>query len=215
MRRLIHFVHSSADGHIEGPDGEFDWPTMGPDLSAYSIALTESAEVFLYGRVVWEMMAGYWPTAESVSDHPHDLAFAPLWRATPKAVLSRTLTEPGHGARVLGADRPERLAEQVAALKAEGDGTVLLFGGSGAAAALTGLGLIDEYLVVVHPVLLGGGKPVFAPGVDRTGLRLAETRAFDGGAVLLHYAVGAASNSTDGTDGTDSPHGTNGTNGTV
>ncbi|MFC5288738.1 dihydrofolate reductase family protein [Actinokineospora guangxiensis] len=185
MRRLIHFVHSSADGFIEGPNGEFDWPVMEQDLSDYSIDLTGRAEVFLYGRVVWEMMAGYWPEVESLSEHPHDLAFAPIWRSTPKAVLSRTLVEAGHGARVVAGD----LTDQVTELKAGGDGAVLLFGGSSAAGALSALGLIDEYRVVVHPVLLGGGKPVFAPGARRAGLRLVETRAFDGGSVLLHYTA--------------------------
>ncbi|MFC7614084.1 dihydrofolate reductase family protein [Actinokineospora soli] len=127
MRKLIHFVHSSADGFIEGRQGEFDWPTMHADLSAYSQALTSDAAAFVYGRVVWEMMASYWPHAESVSDDPHDLAFAPVWRSTPKVVLSRTLAEVGWGARVVGS------VEGVAELKAEGDGTLVLMGGSAAA----------------------------------------------------------------------------------
>ncbi|UVS78148.1 dihydrofolate reductase family protein [Actinokineospora sp. UTMC 2448] len=182
MRKVIHFVHSSVDGYIEGPEGEFDWPAMGPELSAYSLALSERAGTLLYGRVVWGWMAGYWPTAESVSDDPHDLAFAPIWRATPKAVLSRTLTSAEHGARVV---RAEDLAE----LKAGDGGDLLLMGGTEAAAALTDLGLVDEYQVVVHPVVLGGGRPVFAPGKSRIPLRLAETRAFDGRSVLLRYTV--------------------------
>ncbi|MGW5053838.1 dihydrofolate reductase family protein [Actinokineospora sp. NPDC004072] len=180
MRKLIHFVHSSADGCIDGPRGEFDWPEMGPELSAYSLALCERAGTFLYGRVVWEMMAGYWPQAESLSDDPHDLAFAPLWRAADKAVISRSLTTP-HAAVV----RPE----EVAALKAGDGGDILLMGGSAAAAALTDLGLVDEYHVVVHPVVLGGGKPLFRPGAARLPLRLVETRPFDGRSVLLRYAV--------------------------
>lgn len=68
MRKIIHFVHTSLDGYIEGPGGEFDWPVMGPDLSAYSFSQRERADTFLYGRPVWEMMAGYWPNAESISD---------------------------------------------------------------------------------------------------------------------------------------------------
>ncbi|SCL36842.1 Dihydrofolate reductase [Micromonospora rhizosphaerae] len=183
MRKLVYWVHQSVDGFIEGPNGEFDWPAMGPELSAYSFELTGRADAFLYGRRVWELMSWYWPRAESRSQDPHDLAFAPIWRRTPKIVISRTLESAEFDARVIGRD----LATEVAALKAQPGGELLLTGGSGAAAALTELGLIDEYQVVVHPVVLGGGKPVF-PAKDRLDLRLAETRGFDGRSVLLRYA---------------------------
>ncbi|GIG56242.1 deaminase [Longispora fulva] len=183
MRTLKYFVHSSVDGHIEGPNGEFDWPELGPELSAYSFVLGDSVDTFLYGRKVWEMMAGFWPHAESMSDDPHDLRFAPIWRRTPKIVFSRTLASAEHAARVIGGD----LAEQVGALKAEPGGDLLLTGGSELAGALTALGLIDEYHVVVHPVLLGGGKPLFVEQKDRTALELVESRPLDGRTVLLRY----------------------------
>ncbi|MFR9778314.1 dihydrofolate reductase family protein [Micromonospora sp. MS34] len=184
MGRIIYWVHQSVDGFIEGPNGEFDWPAMGEELSAYSLGLTGRAGAFAYGRRVWEMMSWYWPRAESISDHPHDLAFAPIWRRTPKIVVSRTLTGADHDARVVGRGD---LAKELAAVRERVDGDLLLTGGTGAAAALTGLGLIDEYQVVVHPLLLGGGKPVL-PDVERLDLRLAETRSFDGRSVLLRYA---------------------------
>ncbi|MFD0899582.1 dihydrofolate reductase family protein [Actinomadura sediminis] len=184
MRQIIHFVHVSLDGYIEGPNGEFDWPAMGPELSAYSFDLMERADTFLYGRPVWEMMAGYWPNVESISDDPHDLKFAPVWRRTPKVVFSRTLREPGHGARVVNGANP---AEQVAALKAEPGKDLLLMGGASLAAELTAHGLIDEYQVVVHPVVLGGGKALFPEPERRLDLRLVESRTFDARTVLLHH----------------------------
>lgn len=182
MRNVIYWVHQSLDGFIEGPNGEFDWPVMGPELSAYSLGLTDRAGAFLYGRKVWEMMSWYWPRAESISGDPHDLAFAPIWRRTPKLVLSRTLETADHDARVIG----RSLAEEVTALKRQPGGDLLLTGGSGAAAALTDHGLIDEYQVIVHPVVLGGGTPVF-PAKDRLTLRLVESRSFDSASVLLRY----------------------------
>ncbi|MEH0971993.1 dihydrofolate reductase family protein [Micromonospora sp. CPCC 205546] len=183
MREIIYGVHQSLDGFIEGPNGEFDWPQMGDELSAYSLAQCDRVGGFLYGRRVWELMAGYWPQVESISDHPHDLAFAPIWRRTPKVVLSRTLTAAEHGAQVVGgAD----LGKEVTALKEQPGGDLLLLGGAGAAGALTGLGLIDEYQIFVHPVVLGGGKPVFA-ATERINLRLVESRGFDGRSVLLRY----------------------------
>ncbi|MEU3456797.1 dihydrofolate reductase family protein [Micromonospora sp. NPDC006766] len=182
MRKLVYWVHQSVDGFIEGPNGEFDWPAMGLELSAYSFELCDRADTFLYGRKVWEFMSSYWPRVEENSQDPHDLRFAPVWRRTPKIVISRTLKSAEYGARVIGRD----LATEMAELKAQPGKELLLTGGSGAAAALTDLGLVDEYQVVVHPVVLGGGRPVF-PGKDRLALRLAETRAFDGRSVLLRY----------------------------
>lgn len=184
MGKLVHYVHQSADGFIEGPNGEFDWPVMHADLSDDSHALTTGAAAFLYGRVVWDMMSSYWPAAETISDDPHDLRFAPIWRRTPKVVFSDTLTEADWNTRVIGS---ADLAVQVTALKAETEGDLILMGGSLLPSRLTELGLIDEYRIVVHPVVLGGGKPVFRPGTERRGLRLAESRSFDGGPVLLRY----------------------------
>lgn len=183
MGKVIYWVHQSVDGFIEGPNGEFDWPAMDEELSAYSIGLTERAGAFLYGRRVWEMMASYWPRAGSVSDHPHNRAFAPIWRRTPKVVLSRTLAEADHGALVVGGGD---LATELAGVRDRFDGDLLLTGGTGAATALAALGLVDDYRVVVHPVLLGGGKQVL-PDLARQDLRLVETRPFDGRSVLLRY----------------------------
>jgi dihydrofolate reductase len=180
MRKIIYWVHTSVDGFIAGPNGEFDWPAMTPELSDYSEELTERVDTFLYGRVVWELMAGYWPTAEQISDHPHDLRFASVWRTKPKVVFSRTLTEVGWGARLFTD------LDAVPALKDQPGKDMLLTGGGGVAAALAERDLIDEYQIIVHPVVLGGGKQVF-PDAGRFGLALAGTRVFDNRAVLLSY----------------------------
>ncbi|SHG22346.1 dihydrofolate reductase family protein [Streptoalloteichus hindustanus] len=181
MGRIIHFVHQSLDGYIEGPRGEFDWPVMDSEIAAYSRELSTTADTFLYGRIVWGFMSNYWPRAEQLSDHPHDLEFAPIWRAKPKAVVSRTLQDAPFDARVF------RDVESLARAKADESGTFLLFGGSELASSLTRHGLIDEYHIFVHPVLLGGGKPVFADVADRAALRLVESRVFDNQAVLLRH----------------------------
>ena len=180
MSRIVHFVHQSVDGFIEGPKGEFDWPAMGPELSEHSQSLSDNAGAFLYGRVVWEMMSYFWPKAEEMSDHPHDVAYAPLWREKPKVVVSSTLTSADWNTTVVSG--PDELAK----LKEESAGDLVLFGGAGLAATLTERGLIDEYQIFVHPVVLGGGKPVFLDP-QRFDLRLAQTRTFDENVVLLRY----------------------------
>lgn len=184
MRKIIYYVHTSVDGYIDGPNGEFDWPVLGPELSGYSLALDDTVDTFLYGRVVWEMMSGFWPRAESMSDDPHDVAFAPVWRAKPKVVFSRTLTGADWNTTVVGGD----LVDTVDALKRRDGKDMLLTGGSSLAGSLASLGLIDEFHLVVHPVVLGGGKPLL-PVDGRAGLSLAESRTFDGTTVLVRYTA--------------------------
>ncbi len=184
MRKIIYWVHTSVDGHISGPNGEFDWPAMGPELSAYSHALHEEVDTLLYGRHVWEMMSGFWPQAESLSDDDHDLYFAPIWRRTPKVVVSRTLKTADWNTRIINSD----VADEISALKRAAGKHILLTGGAGLAASLTDLGFIDEYQVIVHPVVLGGGQRAFPEGKDRLTFSLMESRVFDSRSVLLRYA---------------------------
>ncbi|RFU86828.1 dihydrofolate reductase [Streptomyces triticagri] len=179
--RLIHFVAQSLDGYIEGPQGEFDWTVMDPELSAYSQEVSDEADAFLYGRVVWDMMSGYWPRAEELSDHEHDLKFAPIWREKPKYVASRTLEKADWNTRVINGD----VAGEIRALKDAGTNLVL-FGGASLAAHLTEHRLIDEYRISVHPAVLGGGRPVFQDP-QRFGVRLVEARTFDSQVVLMRY----------------------------
>jgi dihydrofolate reductase len=187
MSKLIHLIHISVDGYIEGPNGEFDWPTMGPELSAYSIGLNNQVGTLVYGRVVWELMASYWPNVESLSDDEHDLKFAPIWRRTPKVVFSRTLKEADHNTRVVG----DNLVEEINALKKASDKDLLLTGGSSLAASLTEHRLIDEYHVAVHPVVLGGGRPQFPADARRVPLALIDAQTFDARVALLRYRPNA------------------------
>lgn len=181
MRKIIYWVHTSVDGFIAGPNGEFDWPAMGPELSAYADEMDDQIDTFLYGRVVWELMASHWPDADSKYDDPHTQNFAPKWRTFPKVVVSRTLTEIGWNGRVV-AD-----VDEVAAVRNAEGKDILLTGGVELASALTAKGLIDDYRVVVHPVVLGGGPKLFPHQDARLNLELVETRTFDGRSVLLRY----------------------------
>jgi dihydrofolate reductase len=186
MRKIIYWVHASVDGFIDGPNGEFDWPVMGPELSAYSEGLDKRVDTLLFGRPVWQMMVGFWPKAESISDDAHVAAFAPFWRATPKIVFSRSYAGDEWTSRVIGAN----LAAEVAALKAGVGDDMLLTGGAALAASLTELGMIDEYHVAVHPVVLGGGRRLFAEREERRNLRLVDSRTLDGQVVVTHYQRG-------------------------
>jgi dihydrofolate reductase len=183
VRTLIHFVHTSIDGRIQGPNGEFDWPRMGPELSAYSLEMNDALDTLLFGRRVWEMMAAYWPTADQVSDDPHSRAYAPRWRATDKVVVSRTLERVDIERTTL--IRDDVLAE-VAALKERPGKDIVLMGGAALAGSLAAAGLVDEVRVCVHPVVLGGPHQVLASGT-RLGFDLVGTRVFDGRVVESTY----------------------------
>jgi dihydrofolate reductase len=185
MRKIIYWVHTSVDGFVDGPGGEFDWPVMGPELSAYSEALDQRVDTLLFGRPVWQMMVRFWPNAEAISDDPHVARFAPFWRATPKIVFSHGYAGDEWTDRVIGGD----LAAEVAALKAQPGADLLLTGGANLAATLTGLGLIDEYHIAVHPVVLGGGRKLFAEPKHRLNLRTTATRLLDGRVVVTSYEV--------------------------
>ncbi|HEY9409935.1 MAG TPA: dihydrofolate reductase family protein [Jiangellaceae bacterium] len=183
MRKIIPWVHTSIDGYVDGPGGAFDWAALGPELAAYSTALDDRVDTFLYGRGVWDLMSSWWPVAETVSDDPHDVAYAPIWRRTPKVVFSRTLDSADWNTRILRGD----LAAEVAALKAEPGTDLLLTDGSALPAALTRLGLIDEYHIAVHPVVLGGGRELFPAPEAQIAMELVASTPCDGRTVVLEY----------------------------
>jgi dihydrofolate reductase len=174
---ITNLVHQSVDGFICGPNGEFDWPVFGAEMSAYANEASDRASAFLYGRGVWELMSYYWPTADEKSTDPHDVRFAKTWREKPKIVVSTKLTEADWNTTVVAGP------DELAALP----GDKIMFGGSELAASLTGRGMIGEYLVFVHPVVLGGGKPTFLNPADRVNFDLAESRVLDDKVVLLRY----------------------------
>ena len=139
----------------------------------------------MFGRVTHELMAGYWPTADQDPDISAELMveFAGIWREMPKFVFSRTLTQASWNTTVIQDVVPEQIAE----LKAQPGGDIAL-SGANLASTFMRRGLIDEFRILVHPVVLGRGRPLFeSPGV-RMDLRLEETRRFGNGVVLLHYS---------------------------
>lgn len=145
----------------------------------------EAREVgtFVYGRRLYELMADFWPTADSDPSLPGYMAdFARIWRDKPKVVFSKTLESVEWNSRLAR----DGLAEEIARLKADPGGDIGIGGAIPAAAAIK-LDLIDEYRVSINPVVLGAGTPFF-PGVDTAlGLRLIESRTFGSGVVNLRY----------------------------
>ena len=183
MGKLIYSLNVSLDGFVETVDHSLDWAVPDDELHTWFNDQSRTLDASLYGRRLYEVMAAYWPTAESdpAATEPM-LEFARIWNATPKIVFSTTLDSVGPGCRLVAGDVGERLAE----LRSEFHGD-LDVGGPTLASAFIERGLVDEYRIVVHPVILGAGTPLFPALHDRIGLRLLETHTFGSGVVYLGY----------------------------
>jgi dihydrofolate reductase len=183
VRNVVFMMSVSLDGYMEGPDGDIGWHLVDEELHRHFNEVLASAGAFLEGRVTHELMAGYWPTADAdPSSSPAEVAYARIWRDMPKLVFSRTLEQTDWSTTMVR----EVVPEEISALKAQPGGHLSL-GGADLAATFQRLGLIDEYRVYVHPVLIGRGRPMFRPTDDRAPLRLVETHTFGNGVVLLRY----------------------------
>ena len=185
MGKLIYLMNVSLDGFVETPDRGLDWTVIDDELHGWFNDHARGIEASLYGRRLYEVMAAYWPTAESDPEATETmLEFGRIWNATPRIVFSRTLESVDFNSRLVSGDVGEVLAK----VRAEFDGDIEV-GGPTLAAQFIERGLVDEYRLVVHPVVLGAGTPFF-PRLERPiGLRLIEVQTFSLGAVSLRYAA--------------------------
>ena len=184
MGKLIYLLNVSLDGFIETADHSLDWTVVDDELHTWFNDQTRTVDASLYGRRLYEVMAAYWPTGEddpSATDVTRE--FARIWNAMPKVVFSSSLDHVDHNSRLVSGDVGEVLAE----LRREFDGD-LAVGAANLAGQFVRRGLVDEYRLVVHPVVLGSGTP-FWPQLDAPlRLRLTEMRTFDSGVELRSYA---------------------------
>ncbi|MEO7119283.1 MAG: dihydrofolate reductase family protein [Candidatus Limnocylindrales bacterium] len=183
MGRLIYALSVSLDGFVETPRKSLDWVQVDEELHAAFNDEARSLSAFLYGRRMYELMSDYWPTAAlDPSAKPVELDFAEIWRDKPKVVFSSSLERVDWNSRLVRDDA----GAEVARLKAQ-PGFDMDVSGPTLAASLARLGLIDEYHVFVHPVILGAGTPFLPPLEDRIRLRLLSTQRFDSGVICLRY----------------------------
>lgn len=176
MRRVIVSCMMSLDGFFEGPNRELDWHVVDEELLAYAAGMLGSVDTILFGRTTYEHMAAYWPTAPSgpIADKMNSL---------PKIVFSRTLSEAAWGPVSL---IPGDAVAEVARLK-QLPGGAMVVGGAALASSLLQAGLIDEYRVLLNPVILGNGHPMFQNVHARMKLKLDDLRRFHSGVVMLTY----------------------------
>jgi dihydrofolate reductase len=185
MGKLIYNMNVSLDGYVETPDHSLDWTMVDEELFTWFNDRSRETDAFLYGRRLYEVMAAYWPTAASdPAATDYTLEFARIWNEKPKIVFSSTLTTVQWNSRLASAD----IGEELARLRTEFEGDMSVAGPT-LASEFMRRGLVDEYRLLVHPVILGAGTPFFPKLETPIALRLKETRTFASGVTYLGYAA--------------------------
>lgn len=187
MRKIISFMHISLDGFVAGPNGEMDWIKADEELFDHVGKRIGTGDTALYGRVTYDMMEAYWPTA---ADKPnatkHDIEHSKWYKDVHKVVLSRTMKDENLANTTIIS---ENLSDNINEIK-KGEGEdILLFGSPTATHALIQQGLIDGYWLFVNPVILGKGIPLFTGIEEKVKLKLLSTKLFASGVTELNYVV--------------------------
>jgi dihydrofolate reductase len=185
MRKLIVANMVTVDGFFAGPHDEIDWHNVDEEFNEYALAFLDTIDTLVFGRVTYEGMASWWQTPDALADDPE---VASKMNALSKVVFSRTLTAVDwQNSRLVKGD----IADEMMALKQQDGKDMVIFGSGSVVGQLAERRAIDEFRVIVNPVVLGAGKSQFG-GVDaRLPLKLIGTQAFRSGNVLLIYAPGA------------------------
>jgi dihydrofolate reductase len=184
VRKLVVFNHVTLDGYFTDRNGDMSWAHRGNDDAEYQAFVAENARgggQLLFGRITYGLMAGYWPTPNAIQNDP---VVAEGMNRMPKVVFSRTLDKASwNNTKLVKGD----IASEVRKMKKEpGQGMAILGSGS-IVSQLAPQGLIDEYQVVVNPVVLGEGRTMFDGIHEKLNLKLTKTQTFRNGKVFLCY----------------------------
>lgn len=184
MQKLIVFNHVSLDGYFVDANGDMSWAKADPNDAEWNAFVTENAGgggTLVFGRVTYDLMAGFWPTPMAMEMMP---VVAERMNKLPKVVFSRTMDNASwNNTKLIKADIA---AEMHKMKRASGEGMVILGSGS-IVAQLAQEGLIDEYQIVVNPIVIGNGRTMFTGVNPKMKLKLTNSRTFSNGKVLLCY----------------------------
>lgn len=185
MRKLIIFLHTSLDGYAAGPKGEMDWIKFDDSLFDFVGQFTDQADAALYGRVTFDMMDGYWPTAgDNPNASKHGKHHSAWYNRVEKVVVSESLPADASKKRtVISGD----LKGNIEKLKSQPGEDIILFGSPSIVRQLQEHNLIDDYWLMVNPIILGTGISLFAKDISKLELELAEIRQFPCGVAALNF----------------------------
>lgn len=187
MRKIISFMHISLDGFVAGPNGEMNWIKVDQELFDHVEKRISETDSALYGRVTYDMMEGYWPTA---ADKPnatkHDIEHSKWYKNVHKIVLSKSMKGQSLPNTTIISDN---LADRINEIKQQSGSEIAVFGSPSATHALIQAGLIDGYWLFVNPIVLGEGIPLFTDIKEKIKLKLLNTHQFTNGVTELNYLV--------------------------
>jgi len=187
MKTISVFNHVTVDGFFAGPHGEIDWFKLikkDNAFEAYTHQQSQSGGGLMFGRATYEMMKSYWPTPDAIKNDP---GMAKVVNNSPKIVFSKTLQSVEEGPNWKNIKLFHEIdPEEIIKLKEQEGKGITILGSGTIVQQFANLGLIDEYLLLVVPVIFGSGKYLF-DGVKKMNLKLLEARAFKNGVVLLRY----------------------------
>ncbi|TKC59157.1 dihydrofolate reductase [Pedobacter hiemivivus] len=187
MRKIISFIHISLDGFVAGPNGEMDWIKVDEEIFDDVAKRISESDTALYGRVTYQMMENYWPTAaDSPTASKHDIEHSKWYKDVHKVVLSKTIKHEGLTNTTIISDN---LSDSINEIKQQEGSDILVFGSPTATHSLIQLNLIDGYWLFVNPIILGQGVPLFVDIKDKIKLQLLSTQQFTSGVTALSYTV--------------------------
>lgn len=175
MRKLVLSMMVSTDGYIEGTNDDITWHVWDEEMSEYMMGFFDTVDTFLYGRKSYELMTQYWPSQTG--------EFADVMNETSKLVFSRSLNGVEWNSELI----KENVADEVRQRKNQKGKNMVLFAGADIASTFIEHNLIDEYRLIVNPVVLGSGTPLFKDVKNRLSLNLLQTTSFQCGNTLLCY----------------------------
>src|SRR3989454_5884321 len=185
MRKVILSISVTLDGFFEGPNKELDWHIVDEEVKEYAKDLLNNVDTLLFGRVTYQLMADYWPAAATNSStSKSDLEIADKMNNLPKIVFSKTLQEVKWNNSSLV---KENIVEEISKMKQQTGKDMVIFGSGSIVSTFMQFGLIDEYRLIVNPVVLGSGKPLFKGINEKHNLKLLKNRILGSGVVILYY----------------------------
>ncbi len=187
MRKLITVVHVSLDGYVANENGALDGFEPGDENLGFVCRITESADAALFGRISWELLDRYWPTAKDAPGASDNVvAYSNWYNHAHKIVCSRTLQQVKRDKVTLIADD---IAGKLSAIKQQAGKDILVFGSPSITQFLLQDGLVDAFWIFINPVLFGKGIPLFAKDGVRKDLVCTSTQSFSNGEVAFYYEV--------------------------
>ncbi len=181
MSKLSAFDFITLNGFYKGPKGDISWNKGDSETNEYAVEMVKFRNTLLFGRVTYEMMASYWPTTDAIKNNP---ILAEGMNNADKIVFSRTLKKVEWNNTTIMKDN---IVEEIKKMKQTPGKDMTLLGSGNILTQFAEQGLIDEYQIMIHPVALGDGTPIFKDIKHKLNLKLTMTKIFKSGIVFLYY----------------------------